>query len=283
MSRMPGSFRGRERRCRLRPLLPFCAGALLAQANERVAVRQRVRREDPRADHRPRRRRDFVVREDGAAREVLRVTPATSPMAVAILVDNTQAATQQHRRHPPRADSRSSRRSTASARSSIIGVADRPTILRDYTTDQKQLQDGANRVFAMPGSGATLLDADRRNQPGPAEARGRSRRDGDRHDREHRVQHRVTTRKCSTRSPSGGAQMHAVVLTTPAGSALGRSRRAIARTVLDRGPESQRRHAHRRPDQPGLRSEAAGAGRHPQEPASRRLCAAAVVDSTRED
>ncbi len=36
---------------------------------------------------------DFVVREDGAAREVLRVTPATSPMAVAILVDNTQAAT----------------------------------------------------------------------------------------------------------------------------------------------------------------------------------------------
>ena len=35
--------------------------------------------------------RDFVVREDGA-REVLNVTAATSPMAVAILVDNTQAA-----------------------------------------------------------------------------------------------------------------------------------------------------------------------------------------------
>ena len=34
----------------------------------------------------------FAVREDGARREVLRVTPATSPMAVAILVDNSQAA-----------------------------------------------------------------------------------------------------------------------------------------------------------------------------------------------
>ena len=32
------------------------------------------------------------VREDGARREVLRVTPATSPMPVAILVDNSQAA-----------------------------------------------------------------------------------------------------------------------------------------------------------------------------------------------
>src|SRR5688500_20283469 len=37
--------------------------------------------------------RDVVVREDGAAREVLRATPATSPMPVAILVDNSQAAT----------------------------------------------------------------------------------------------------------------------------------------------------------------------------------------------
>jgi hypothetical protein len=41
----------------------------------------------------------------------------------------------------------------------IIGVADRPTILRDYTTDQKQLEDGIGRIFAMPGAGATLLDA----------------------------------------------------------------------------------------------------------------------------
>src|SRR5829696_4949200 len=34
----------------------------------------------------------FAVREDGVRREVVRVTPATTPMAVAILVDNSQAA-----------------------------------------------------------------------------------------------------------------------------------------------------------------------------------------------
>src|SRR5438105_1130176 len=33
---------------------------------------------------------DFVVREDNIAREVLRVEPATAPMQVALLVDNSQ-------------------------------------------------------------------------------------------------------------------------------------------------------------------------------------------------
>src|SRR5262245_43548232 len=36
---------------------------------------------------------DFIVREDRVAREVLRVAPATDPMQVAVLVDNSQAAT----------------------------------------------------------------------------------------------------------------------------------------------------------------------------------------------
>ena len=35
---------------------------------------------------------DFIVREDNASREVLRVGPATDPMQVAILVDNSTAA-----------------------------------------------------------------------------------------------------------------------------------------------------------------------------------------------
>src|SRR5688572_11700069 len=37
---------------------------------------------------------DVVVREDGAAREVLRVRRATEPMQIALLVDNSEAATQ---------------------------------------------------------------------------------------------------------------------------------------------------------------------------------------------
>ena len=40
----------------------------------------------------------------------------------------------------------------------IIGVADRPTTLRDYTTNAAQLADGIGRIFPMSGSGATLLD-----------------------------------------------------------------------------------------------------------------------------
>src|SRR4051794_30311634 len=35
---------------------------------------------------------DFVVKEDNLAREELRVTPATDPMTVAVLVDTSQAA-----------------------------------------------------------------------------------------------------------------------------------------------------------------------------------------------
>src|SRR4051812_7411737 len=35
---------------------------------------------------------DFVVREDNAAREVLKAGPATEPLTVALLVDDSQAA-----------------------------------------------------------------------------------------------------------------------------------------------------------------------------------------------
>ncbi len=131
--------------------------SVAAQANERVVYASAFD-EKTRAPITGLGVRDFVIREDGAAREVLRVTPATSPMAVAVLVDNTQAATNNI------ADIRRGLQSFIKALHgvgpvSIVGVADRPTILRDYTTDQKQLLDGANRVFAMPDSGATLLDA----------------------------------------------------------------------------------------------------------------------------
>ena len=175
----------------------------------------------------------FIVREDGTRREVLRVTPATSPMAIAVLVDNTQAAQNSI------ADIR--RALTAFLKAvdglgpvSIIGVADRPTVLRDYTTNQKQLEDGVGRVFAMPGAGATLLDAI------VEVSQGLRKREEDR-----AAMVIVTTenREFSTRHYSdvldalarGGAMMHAVVLNTPAGASLGDEARNRA-SVLDRGP-----------------------------------------------
>ncbi|MEO8680356.1 MAG: VWA domain-containing protein [Vicinamibacterales bacterium] len=100
----------------------------------------------------------FSVKEDGVRREVLRVTPATSPMPVAILIDNTEGATKTI------ADLRKAlaaflRELDGLGPVALVSVADRPTILIDYTTDQKKLQDAAGRVFAVPNSGATLLDA----------------------------------------------------------------------------------------------------------------------------
>ncbi len=175
----------------------------------------------------------FAVREDGARREVLRVTPATSPMSVAILVDNSQAAT------PTIADLRKAL--SAFVRSldgigpvAIIGVADRPTILRDYTTDQKQLQDGVRRVFAMPGSGATLLDAI------VEVSQGLAKRDTDRvamvivttENREYSTRH---YRDVLEALGKGGAMMHALVLTGPGGAALNDEARNRA-SVLDLGP-----------------------------------------------
>jgi hypothetical protein len=176
----------------------------------------------------------FVVREDGAQREVLRVTPATTPMPVAILVDNSQAATAHI------ADIR--RGVTALVRAldgvgpiAIIGIAERPTILRDYTTDQKQLEAGVGRIFAMPGSGATLLDAI------VEISQGLRKREEDR-----AAMVLVTTENIEYSNrhykdvlaalSSSGAMLHAVVLTTPAGSSLNEEARNRA-FVLDRGPK----------------------------------------------
>jgi VWFA-related protein len=130
---------------------------VFAQANERVLYVSvwDDKTHAPVTDLTP---KDFRVTEDGNSREVLRVSPATTPMPVAVLVDNTQAA----RNHI--AEIRKALTSFVKAVDglgpvSIIGIADRPTILRAYTTDQKLLEDGVGKVFAMPGSGATLLDA----------------------------------------------------------------------------------------------------------------------------
>ena len=175
----------------------------------------------------------FTVREDGRAREVLRVTPASSPMPIAILVDNSQAA----RDHI--ADIRKGLTAFVKALGgigpiAIIGIADRPTILRDYTTDPKQVVDGVNKIFAMPDSGATLLDAIDET------SKGLQRREDD------RAAIVILTTENVEFSPlhyrdvleslaRGGAALHAVVLTTPAGTSLDDAARNRA-FVLDRGP-----------------------------------------------
>lgn len=212
----------------------FISVAVLAQSAERVLYVS-VWDEKTRAPITGLGTDAFTVREDGLAREVLRVTPATSPMSIAIVVDNSQAAT------PTIADLRKALAAFVKSIDgmgpvALVSVADRPTILRDYTTDQKQLQDAVGRVFAMPGSGATLLDAV------VEVSKGLAKRETDRaamvivtgENREFSNRH---YRDVLEEFATGGAMMHALVLSGPGSTALNDEARNRA-SVLDLGPKA---------------------------------------------
>jgi VWFA-related protein len=100
----------------------------------------------------------FVIREDGRRREVLRVSRATEPLDVALMVDNSQAA----------ADEVVFMREGLSRfvaamgdehRIALVTLSERPTAVVQYTTDKKQLTAAIGRLFSISGSGMTLLDA----------------------------------------------------------------------------------------------------------------------------
>jgi Ca-activated chloride channel homolog len=101
---------------------------------------------------------DFIVREDGMAREVLRAEKATGPVTLALLVDTSQEA------QPYIADMRRSLTAFVTRMGgknpiAIMGFGERPTVLTDYTFDVPSLLTGVGRVFATQGSGSTLLQA----------------------------------------------------------------------------------------------------------------------------
>ena len=178
----------------------------------------------------------FNVKEDGVRREVLRVTPATSPMPIAILIDNTEGATKTI------ADLRKAlatflRDLDGLGPIALVSVADRPTILLDYTTDQKKLQDAAGRVFAVPGSGATLLDAI------VEVGKGLERRDADRaamvvvttENTEFSNRHYQEVLQGLAKS---GAMLSAIVFTTPGAMNIHDDPARQRDSVLDLGPQN---------------------------------------------
>lgn len=101
---------------------------------------------------------DFRVREDNVTREVLEAGPNTTPMQIAILVDDSQAAG--NGIAPMRegltefVDALQGK-----AEMAIITVGERPTSVVQYTPSAEALKKGINRIFARPGSGAYLLEA----------------------------------------------------------------------------------------------------------------------------
>jgi Ca-activated chloride channel family protein len=100
---------------------------------------------------------DFRVREDGVAREVLKAGTATEPLTVALVVDDSQAATPAVQMIREAMDE-FLKALEGKGEVALITFGDRPTIVVDYTTDQKKLQDGAKRIFPRSGAGGNLLD-----------------------------------------------------------------------------------------------------------------------------
>lgn len=130
---------------------------LHAQARERVAYVSVVERASgqPLAELSP---ADVIIREDGVRREVLRVTKATAPMHIAVLVDNSAAAESAI----PNIRDGLTRFLTGLGDLgpvTLVTMADRPTLVTDYSTNQTLLSAGVGRIFSQPGSGVTLLDA----------------------------------------------------------------------------------------------------------------------------
>jgi hypothetical protein len=106
---------------------------------------------------------DIVVREDDVTREVLQIQRATDPMQVAILVDNSQAAepyVRDYREAVPAFVKALTAGTESGARHEIalVALAERPTILADYTVEPTRVLKAAERLFSSSGSGTYLLD-----------------------------------------------------------------------------------------------------------------------------
>lgn len=101
---------------------------------------------------------DFVVRENGAIREILRVSPATDSLRIAVLIDNSQEI------RNDLIDLRQSLRGFVNELDrrhevSLTGFGGPPTVLVDYTRDLSRLETGITRLLARPGTGSYLLSA----------------------------------------------------------------------------------------------------------------------------
>ena len=99
----------------------------------------------------------FIVTEDGRRREVLHVSKAAEPIDIALLVDTSAAA------EPVVSYMRTALAGFVAAMApgnkiAVITLAERPTIAVDYTNDAQRLSE-AVKLFAMPNSGMTFLDA----------------------------------------------------------------------------------------------------------------------------
>jgi hypothetical protein len=100
---------------------------------------------------------DFIVREDGRVREVLRARRATDSIDLALLIDTSQALGRQV------ADTRKAVEQFLAAMAghaqvTLVGLGDRPTILTAPTDDPEKLKKAVGGIFPIEGAGALVLE-----------------------------------------------------------------------------------------------------------------------------
>lgn len=100
--------------------------------------------------------KDFIVREDGLAREILRVAPDDDPMQIALLVDDSLLM-RGREGLLRRATSAFVQHTRPEVMVALIGLGERPTIRADYTRDKTKLLNAIDNLFGHGDN--TLSDA----------------------------------------------------------------------------------------------------------------------------
>lgn len=175
---------------------------------------------------------DIVIREDGATREILRVTPATGPMPVAVIVDTSAAA------EAAVPDLRSALSAFWKGMNglgpiAIVGMGGRPAVIADYTSTPATFTAGVGRVFSQPTTGATVIEAI------DEVARGLARRESERAalvlvGMGGLEMSAPSYQRALTRLKESGASLHVVLLQLPGRTPMGDAVRERDR-LLDRG------------------------------------------------
>jgi hypothetical protein len=145
-------------------LIVFVALALAAPAAQREAKEQHLmitvatRDDTPIKDLTP---AEIKVREDGVSREVLRVGPATGPLDVVLLLDDSDISQLAINEIRQGAAGFVKQILDANPQSQItlMTFGDRPTVLVPATSSATALGKGIERIFGRKGSGAYMLQA----------------------------------------------------------------------------------------------------------------------------
>jgi hypothetical protein len=104
---------------------------------------------------------DLIVREDGVAREIVRVTPAPPPTEIVLLIDDSQAAERAVRdlREALTAFAQTMADLTPPPAIRLATFGDRPTVAVDFNPTFSAVSRGIDRLFSRPGAGAQFLEA----------------------------------------------------------------------------------------------------------------------------